>query len=123
VTALNQRVCFGFAIVQNEGITGENLTFFTMQIKIIIRIVLITAFILSIPFVAMRFTDEVVWNRADFVIAGVLMFGSGLAFAIIVKMLANPKIRVISTVAILGVLILAWAELAVGIFGTPFAGS
>ena len=71
----------------------------------------------------MRFTDEVVWNRDDFVIAGVLMFGSGLAFAIIVKMLANPKIRVISTVAILGVLILAWAELAVGIFGTPFAGS
>ena len=94
-----------------------------MQIKIIVRIGLVTALMLSIPFVARWFTDEVAWSRADFFIAGLLLFGSGLVLQFIVKKLVNPKIRVITGIATVAVLLLIWAELAVGIAGTSFAGS
>lgn len=35
--------------------------------------------ILSLPLVAMQFTDEVVWSLADFVVAGVLLVTIGVA--------------------------------------------
>lgn len=94
-----------------------------MQIKNIIRIVLVTAFILLVPLVVMWFTDEVIWNLADFVIAGGLLFGTGLALEFIAKKLTNPVNRVITGVAIVAVLLVIWAEFAVGIAGTPLAGS
>jgi hypothetical protein len=43
-----------------------------------VRVALVTAFILLLPLVAMQFTDEVDWGVADFVVAGVLLGGSGL---------------------------------------------
>jgi hypothetical protein len=43
-----------------------------------VRVALVTAFILLLPLVAMQFTDEVDWGVADFVLAGVLLGGSGL---------------------------------------------
>jgi hypothetical protein len=94
-----------------------------MQNKNIVRIALVTVFILSILLLAMQFTDEVVWSPADFAVAGVLLFGTGLALEFTVKKLTNPIYRVIAGVAIVAVLLLAWSELAVGIFGTPWAGS
>jgi uncharacterized membrane protein YgdD (TMEM256/DUF423 family) len=38
------------------------------------RVALATAIILLLPFLAMQFTAEVVWNLADFVVAGGLLF-------------------------------------------------
>jgi hypothetical protein len=43
-----------------------------------VRVALVTAFILSVPLVAMQFSDEVDWGVADFVFAGVLLAGTGL---------------------------------------------
>lgn len=42
------------------------------------RVALATAFILLLPLVAMRLTDEVDWGVFDFVFAGALLAGTGL---------------------------------------------
>jgi hypothetical protein len=94
-----------------------------MQIRFIVRIALGAAFILLIPLVAMWFNDGVIWNLGDFVIAGVLLFVTGLALGLIAKKLTNPVNRVMTGAAIVAVLLIIWAELAVGILGTPFSGS
>jgi hypothetical protein len=54
-----------------------------------VRIALGVAVILSIPLVAMRFTDEVVWSLADFVAAGVLVTTIGVALELAVRRAGN----------------------------------
>jgi hypothetical protein len=71
----------------------------------------------------MQFTNEVVWTLSDFVVAGVLLVGTGLAFAAAMRKARSVRNRAIFGAAILVAFLLVWAELAVGIFGTPFAGS
>ncbi|WP_316827753.1 hypothetical protein [Pedobacter miscanthi] len=89
----------------------------------IIVILTITATILAIPLIAMQFTNEVKWNFADFATAGTLLLSTGLAIELVIRNLKTGTLRTIILVAILLALFLIWAELAVGIFGTPFAGS
>lgn len=92
--------------------------------KLRIRIILVTtALILSIPLIAMQFTKEVNWTLSDFVIAAVLLLGTGLAIELVIRYVKTGLSRAILLVVILLLLFLTWAELAVGIFGTPFAGS
>jgi hypothetical protein len=88
-----------------------------------IIILSVTAFLLAIPLVAMQFTNEVDWTLSDFVTAGVLLLSTGLAIELVIRNLKAGALRTIVLVVILLVLFLIWAELAVGIFGTPFAGS
>ena len=47
------------------------------------------ALILSLPLVAMRFTDEVVWSLADFALAGVLLTTIGVALELAVRKAGN----------------------------------
>jgi hypothetical protein len=77
--------------------------------------------LLLIPFVAMQFTDEVVWTLTDFGTAAALLFGTGLAYVLLT--LNAPRRRLFVAAALLVALGLIWAELAVGVFGTPWAGS
>ena len=63
--------------------------FVIIQNKALIRIALGTAFILLVPLVAMQFTDEVAWDLADFVVAGILLFGAGLAYELIATKAGN----------------------------------
>lgn len=88
-----------------------------------IIILSVTAFLLAIPLVAMQFTNEVDWTLSDFVTAGVLLLSTGLAIELVIRNLKAGVLRTIVLVIILLALFLIWAELAVGIFGTPFAGS
>jgi len=88
-----------------------------------IIILSVTTFILAIPLVAMQFTNEVDWTLSDFVTAGVLLLSTGLAIELVIRNLKTGALRTIVLVVILLVLFLIWAELAVGIFGTPFAGN
>ena len=86
--------------------------------------ILITASVLLlIPLVAMQFTSEVVWTTSDFIIAGVLLFGTGLLCELTMRKVKSTKGRLALVTTILGLLFIIWAELAVGVFGTPFAGS
>ena len=92
----------------------------TQRLTITFGIVLL---ILSIPLVAMQFTNEVKWDLADFLIMGSLLLIAGLGIEFVTRRIKSVNYRIVITLAILLVLFLIWAELAVGIFGTPFAGS
>lgn len=86
-------------------------------------VVLVTAAILLVPFIAMQFTGEVNWSAFDFVVAGVLLGGTGLAYVLSTMKMSSPRSRLAIGAALAVALVLVWAELAVGLFGTPFAGS
>ena len=79
--------------------------------------------LLIIPLIAMQLTDEVEWSLFDFTIMGTLLLITGLMGEIIFKKVKKYKHRVIFYVVVAIIFFLIWAELAVGIFGTPFAGS
>jgi hypothetical protein len=94
-----------------------------MQNKRLIGIVLTVAILLLIPFIAMRFTNEVNWTWRDFVTAGVLLLGTGFVCEIVLRKVNKIGFRIAICAAILAALLLIWLELAVGIFGTSFAGT
>ncbi len=93
------------------------------QNKRLYGILLTVAFLLLIPFTAMQFTKEVNWSVSDFIIAGGLLLGTGLMIELVIRNVKNVKYRLAICAVILLALLLIWIELAVGIFGTPFAGS
>lgn len=88
-----------------------------------IGLALVTALILMVPLVAMQFTDEVNWSLGDFVVAGALLFGTGLVFMLAARRTRNIEHRAAIGLALAAALLLVWAELAVGVFGTVVAGS
>lgn len=94
-----------------------------MKNKRIIGILATVAALLLIPFIAMQFTTEVVWTVSDFVAAAVLLLSAGFALELVIRKVSNKENRIAFCVAVIAVLVLIWAELAVGVFGTPFAGS
>ncbi len=94
-----------------------------MQNKRLIGIVLTVAILLLIPFVAMQFTNEVNWTPPDFAAAGILLLGTGFVCESVMRKVRKPEYRIAVCGAVLATLILVWIELAVGIFGTPFAGN
>lgn len=82
------------------------------------------AILLLIPFAAMKFGVEgVKWTAVDFAAAAILLFGAGAAIEIALRVVKRTIYRIAVCVAILIILALIWAELAVGIVGTPLAGS
>ena len=93
-----------------------------MQNKRLILIVLTTVILLLIPLVAMQFSDAVDWTLLDFVVAGALLFGTGLMCELVIRKVNNIRYRIAFCVALLVVLLLIWAELAVSIFGTVLSG-
>lgn len=89
----------------------------------VLAVLLVAGVILLVPLVAMQFTKEVVWTLGDFVAAGMLLICTGLMVVLSARRLRRRRARCIVGVALALALILTWIELAVGIFGTPFAGS
>jgi hypothetical protein len=94
-----------------------------MKNKRLILIMGAAAVLLSIPFIAMQFTHEVNWDAGDFVIMGFLLVGTGLVAELVLRNVKTTGSRILICGALLLVFFLVWAELAVGIFGSPFAGS
>lgn len=99
----------------------ENLI--NMNNKRLVFLMLAAAGLLMVPLVAMRFTSDVNWKVFDFIVAGVLLFGTGLAIDIALRIVTGFWTRIAAVLGLLFLLFLVWAELAVGIFGTPLAGS
>ena len=79
--------------------------------------------ILSIPLMAMQFTEEVNWTISDFLVMGILLFTTVFTIDFVLKKFKTLKSRLILIVGTVVLLALVWAELAVGIFGSPLAGS
>lgn len=88
-----------------------------MQSKNITRVALITALLLLIPFIAMQFSSEVNWTLGDFIFAGVLLFGTGIAYEFLVTRARNGVYKAAAAGAVLTALLLTWMNLAVGIIG------
>ena len=85
--------------------------------------ILLTAFVLLlIPLAAMQFTDEVNWTLLDFIVAGALLFGTGLMCELAIRRIHSKTYRIVICATLLSGLILVWAELAVGIFGAMHSG-
>ena len=94
-----------------------------MKTKNLLIILMVVGGILLIPFIGMQVSNEVNWSSSDFVIMGILLFLSGLTINFALSKLKTRKSKILACAIILLILFLIWAELAVGIFGTPFAGS
>jgi hypothetical protein len=93
-----------------------------MKKKNLLRILLGTALVLLVPLVAMQFSKDVDWKLGDFVIIGTLLIGAGLIFEFL-SARVNAKNRIFVGAAIAFLVLLIWVELAVGLFGSPIAGS
>lgn len=79
--------------------------------------------VLVIPAIAMMFTNEVRWSAGDFAVAAALLVATAMLADVIVR--GTRSLR--TTAILLGVLLagalFVWIELAVGLVGSPFAGS
>ena len=91
--------------------------------KRLITILLAVPLLLLIPLIAMQFSSEVNWSLGDFLVMGMLLLGVGLTFEIVLRKVPKKSYRISLMATIIILFLLIWAELAVGIFGTPFAGS
>ncbi len=102
-----------------------------MQSKRIIFIALVVGALLLVPYFMMQFNiqlydpgsgyESLNWNLFDFVVMGILLFGTGLVLDFVIR--KTGKHKALAIVAVVLAFFLIWAELAVGIFGSPLAGS
>ncbi len=104
-------------------ITGSESTGRPPLYKSILFVVAGAAAVLMVPLIAMQFTQEVMWTPMDFVAAAVMLIGAGLMYVLPSRLLRTTGSRIALGVVVAVVLLMVWAELAVGIFGTPFAGT
>lgn len=65
--------------------------------------------------VAMQFTDEIDWSVGDFIVAGILLFGSLGAYEAVSRLSNDSTIRAGFGLAIAASLFLLWANGAVGL--------
>ena len=80
-------------------------------------VLLATGLLLLLPLCAMRWTDEVRWDGADFAAAGVLLGGTGMLYVGLSRLVRTASQRRWIGLALALGLALVWIELAVGIIG------
>ena len=90
-----------------------NKAVFSITKKHAVRLALATITPLLIPLIAMQFTSEVSWAIGDFIVAAILLFGSGYLFEILTKNSDSLVKKAITGVIVLASLILVWVVLAV----------
>lgn len=88
-----------------------------------ILIFAVPALLLAAAFFCNLFVEGFNWSLPDFIVAGFLLFGTAFAINLVVHSPKTLLFKLIISGIILLVLLLIWIELAVGIFGSPFAGS
>lgn len=82
----------------------------------VLRAVVITLAILTVPVIAMLFTSDVQWAAGDFVIAGTLVFITSFIIDLILHRVDSSRRKLIGVAIVALVFLLLWAELAVGVF-------
>ena len=80
-------------------------------------------FLLLIPLIGMAITDEINWSLFDFIIMGSLLIFLSIGTNFVSNRTKNLKNRDLYIGILVLIFTFIWVELAVGIFGTPFAGS
>jgi asparagine N-glycosylation enzyme membrane subunit Stt3 len=86
--------------------------------RAVVGVALVTVLILSLPLLAMQFTDQVDWKLGDFIIMGVLIFGTGLSYVLAVRYATQLLYRAAMALALGTTLFMIWANLAVGLIGS-----
>lgn len=74
------------------------------------------ALLLLLPLVAMQVTDAVNWGPEDFLAAAGLIGGAGLGVELAVRCIRTRMVMFAAIAGVVVLALLAWAELAVGIF-------
>ena len=80
-------------------------------------------FLLLIPLFGNVYSDEVNWSLFDFLVMGTILLTMGILINLIIDKLKKRSFKVLLIIVTILVFALIYLELAVGIFGTPFAGS
>jgi hypothetical protein len=75
--------------------------------------------LLLIPLVGTLVFNEVNWSFFDFIVMGILILSLSFGIKQVLMTTKNTNYRIL----IIGIFLLVWIELAVGIFDTPFAGN
>ncbi|GEN75196.1 hypothetical protein [Chryseobacterium hagamense] len=83
----------------------------------------VPALLLLTAFFGNLFAEGWNWSPLDFLVAAVLLFVMAFLVNLVIRSGKTNASKFIICFAILLVLALVWIELAVGIFGSPFAGS
>ena len=86
------------------------MTIIAAKVTGLFALLLGTAAILLIPFVAMQFTGEVNWTTSDFVIAAVLLAATGMLFELATAKLHTRKSRLIAIAVIGFCFLFVWAD-------------
>jgi hypothetical protein len=100
------------------GILQENLTSAFMQSKNIIRPALLTLGLLLVPLLGTRSSAGWNWSPADFLIMGILIFATGLAYEFLASKASTSAYRAAMGMALGTAFLLVWINLAVGIIGS-----
>ena len=79
--------------------------------------------LLLLPLIGMFVSNQFNWSFFDFFIMGILILSLSFGIKQVFKTTKNIKYRILIIGTIVIVFLLVWAELAVGIFDTPFAGN
>lgn len=74
------------------------------------------AAILLAPAIAMRFTAEVDWGPEDFAFGGALLIGAGLLMEVAAWAFRKTAHRLLAGAILLGLVLVIWADAAVGVF-------
>lgn len=74
--------------------------------------------LLSIPLIAMQFTQEVNWDITDFLIMGTVLVAIGLIYELVARRSQQTAYRVAFGIGLLGAFLLFWVNGAVGIIGS-----
>ena len=82
--------------------------------SVFLWLALATGLVLLIPLIAMQFTDEVNWNTVDFIVMGLLVFGTASLFVLVFRRVPR-KWRIFACIVIALAFLYVWAELAVGV--------
>jgi len=113
-------LCFMPIDIDAEYYTIKNQI---MSIHRLLRLAVIVLAILLIPFVGMQLHADVAWSMADFVLATLILYGAGVIYEIIRTILTTSRQRMLVGIGLAVIVFVGWVELAVGVFGTSFAGS
>ena len=94
-----------------------------MKNKSIVRVIGGVALILLLLALGNAASGDWNWDETDFIVVGILLTLTGAALEFAMAKVKTFNQRVLAGFVILIVCMLIWAELAVGLFGTPFAGN
>ena len=84
--------------------------------------IIYTLVLLLVPFILTNNLESFNWSSEDFIIAGLLIFSCLSVVSYIKEKLGNQN-KTIAIILVIILFLIIWIELAVGVFGSPFAGS